>query len=65
MTSGMEEGEEFSEHLVQKQRVEKEAGSGKPLPSVQVACTCHQVPRYNSHRKLQGCSWVAGLVLPT
>lgn len=43
MTSGMEEGVEFSEPLVQKQRVEKEAGSGRPLPSVQLAHTFHQV----------------------
>lgn len=54
MTPGMEEGVEFSEHLVQKQRVEKEAGSGKPLPSVQVARTCHQVPQVRQSQKAAG-----------
>lgn len=57
MTSGMEEGAEFSEHLVQKQRVEKEAGSGKPLPPVQVACPCHQVP---GATVTESCRAVAG-----
>ena len=53
MTSGMEEGV-ISENLVQKQRVEKEAGSGRPLPSVQVAHTFHQAPQVEQSQKAAG-----------
>ena len=50
----MEEGAEFGEPLVQTQRVEKEAGSGRPLPSVQVAHTFHQAPQVEQSQKAAG-----------